>query len=178
MQIFLPNQINGSHYRLIALIVLVAIFIMVAMQSIWKMRVVAERTHVAWMYGAMQSAIGIETAVRGMKGGLKAIAILDRSNPLDLLDNQKTPFMGAFSYLGELDSPDPAEIAPGSWYFDSQSRELIYRVAMTDAFVSDLDGPARIRFALRGRYSNSGEERTLGGIGLVKLDEYNWVKPE
>jgi len=178
MQIYHPNQSNGTYYRLIALVVLIVIFITVAMQSVWKMRVAAERTHVAWMVGAMQSAIGIETAVRAVKGGLNEIAKLDRSNPLDLLDNKKTPFMGAFSYLGVLNNPDPADIAPRSWYFDSHSRELIYRVAMTDVFVSELEGAARVRFVLEGRYLVKGKRRHLKGIGLVALDEYGWIEPE
>jgi len=178
MRNYHPNQSNGTYYRLIVLIVLIAIFITVAMQSVWKMRVAAERTHVAWMVGAMQSAIGIETAVRAVKGGLEEIARLDQSNPLDLLDNKKTPFMGAFSYLGELDNPDPEEIAPRSWYFDSHSRELIYRVAMTDAFVSDLEGAARVRFMLKGRYLDADQKSQLRGIGLVALDKYAWTEPE
>ena len=178
MQNYHPNQSNGSYYRLIVLIVLIVIFITVAMQSVWKMRVAAERTHVAWMFGAMQSAIGIETAVRGVKGGLEEIARLDQSNPLDLLDNKKRPFMGAFTYLGELDNPDPAEIAPRSWYFDTQSRELIYRVVMDDAFMSDLDGPVRVRFVLRGRFQGKGVKRQLSGISLISLDEYSWIEPE
>jgi len=178
MQNYHPNQSNGTYYRLIVLVLLIVIFITVAMQSVWKMRVAAERTHVVWMVGAMQSAIGIETAVRAVKGGLEEIARLDQSNPLDLLDNKKTPFMGAFSYLGELNNPDPTEIAPRSWYFDSHSRELIYRVAMTDAFVSDLDGPARVRFALKGRYLEDEGKRQLRGIGLVALDKYGWIEPE
>ncbi|MDH3354238.1 MAG: hypothetical protein OEL79_03350, partial [Chromatiales bacterium] len=159
MQIFHPNQDSAPYYRLIALVVLIAVFITVAMQSIWKIRVAAERTHVAWMVGAMRSTIGIEVARRAVQGGLDQIAMLDQSNPMLLLDNQKSPMMGAFAYLGELNHPDPTNIAPGSWYFDSQSRELVYRVTMDDAFVSTLKGPARIRFVLKGRYSNSGEKK-------------------
>lgn len=178
MQNYHPNQSTASYHRLIALVVLIAIFIVVAMERIWEMRVAAERTHVAWMVGALQSAIGIETAVRSVRGGLPEIAKLDQSNPLDLLmqsaseadtavkavkgeqghllelpNNEQSSFTRGFTYLGELDDPSPAEIAPRSWYFDTSSRELIYRVVMDDAFSTDLDGPARIRFALRGRYS-------------------------
>ena len=174
MQIFHPSQESAPYYRLIALVVLMVIFITVAMQSIWKIRVAAERTHVAWMVGTMQSAIGIEVATRAVRGGLDEIAKLHQGNPMALLDNQKTPMMGAFSYLGELDNPDPETVAPRSWYFDIQSRELIYRVAMDDAFVSELEGPARVRFALKGRYSGG----TLGGIGLVSLGEYRWIETE
>ena len=178
MQIFHPSQDSAPYYRVIALVVLIAIFITVAMQSIWKLRVSAERTHVAWMVGAMQSAIGIETARRAVQGGLEEIAGLDGSNPLELLENKKTPFMGTFSYLGELDNPDPAKLAPRSWYFDGKSRELVYRVAMDDAFVSDLGGPARVRYALKGRYQGKGNRRQLSGIGLVSLDQYNWIETE
>jgi hypothetical protein len=178
VKIYHPSQENGAYYRFILLVILIAIFVVVAMQSIWKIRVAAERTHVAWMVGAMQSAIGIETAVRAVKGGLDDIARLDQSNPLELLENDKRPFMGAFTYLGELDNPDPATIAPRSWYFDTQSRELVYRVAMTDAFYSNLEGPARVRFALRGRYLESGYKRQLRGINLVSLDQYSWIEAE
>ncbi len=169
---------NGTSYRLIVLVILIAIFITVAMQSVWKLRVVAERTHVAWMVGAMQSAIGIEAAVRAVKGGLTAIARLDQSNPFDLLDHQKSSLMGSLSYLGEIDSPDPATVAPGSWYFDSRTRELIYRVRMDEQFVSNLGEPARIRFALRGRYTQIGGRKNLAGIGLIELDEYSWIDIE
>ncbi|MCW8983029.1 MAG: hypothetical protein OQK13_03205 [Gammaproteobacteria bacterium] len=178
VQIYHPGQEYSRYYRLIALIILIAIFIVVAMQSIWKLRVAAERTHVAWMAGAMQSAIGLEIATRAVKGGLAEIAKLDRSNPLELLENHKRPMMGAYSFVGELDNPDPAEIAPRSWYFDTRSRELVYRVAMTDAFITDLEGPARVRFALKGRYQGKGRNRHLNNITLIELDRYRWIETE
>lgn len=205
MQNYHPNQSTASYHRLIALVVLIAIFIVVAMERIWEMRVAAERTHVAWMAGALQSAIGIETVVRSVRGGLPEIAKLDHSNPLDLLmqstsevdtavkavkgeqgdslelpDNKQSPFTRGFTYLGELDAPNPADIEPRSWYFDTSSRELIYRVVMEDAFSTNLEGPARIRFALRARYSDQNgaqqDASSLVGIRLIELDDYRWIE--
>ncbi|NOR52335.1 MAG: hypothetical protein GQ470_06905 [Gammaproteobacteria bacterium] len=162
-------------YRLLILAILIIIFVRVAIDSIWKIRVAAERTHVAWMFGTMQSAIGLEVATRAVKGGLAEIARLDQSNPFELLDTLKDPMIGAHPYLGELNHPDPQDIAPGSWYFDTKTRVLNYRVLMDELFVSDLSGPARIRFALRGHYTSSGDFKN---IALVALDEYRWMEPE
>jgi len=142
------------------------------MQSTWKIRVAAERTHVAWMVGAMQSAIAIELSKRVIRGGLVAVANLDRTNPMLLLDSLPS------GYLGALEHPDPARIAPQSWYFDLYTREQVYRVLMDDAFVTNLAGPARIRFLLKGHYSLPGDAKTLSGIGLVALDEYGWIEPD
>jgi len=50
------------------------------------------------------------------------------------------------SYAGELDAPAPDRIAPGKWYFDTESRLLVYRVRHGRYFESPLSGPGRARF--------------------------------
>lgn len=171
--------------ELVVTLILIMVFIRVVMQQLWALRVVAERTHVTWTVGAMQSAIGIEIARRALQGGMTTIAELEGSNPYQLLlgadgrtSYQSQPnslvahLLYQGNYLGELVDPDLESMQGGSWYFDPAQRTLVYRVSQQEAFVTPLEGPARIRFYLRA----GGEGST--GVGLNSLEPYQWYLPE
>ena len=70
-------------------------------------------------------------------------------------------------YIGELELPDPASVAGGSWYFDRKERRLVYRVSNTDYFLCKLRGPPRIRLQI---VRQAGTEK----LTVQMLDDGAW----
>jgi hypothetical protein len=73
-------------------------------------------------------------------------ALRQNGNPVPLLQDDIVNL--PFSYLGEIEQPDPKFIAGGQWYFDRTVGVLIYRIQNERYFDSDLSGPARIRYRI------------------------------
>ena len=85
------------------------------------------------------------------------------------------------NYLGELDSPDPAGIEGGHWYFDTADNTLVYRVNNPEYFSSSLSGPPRISFSVNVEYEDRNSNARFDpfideykSIGLKATDDYEW----
>lgn len=166
--------------QLVIIVVLILIFVIIAARRLWELRIVAEQTHVIHTVGALQSAVGIEVVERVLRGGLAAVADMDRADPMDYLDPDRRP-----TNYQRLDHPLPLEqLVPRRWYYDAQEGILTYRVQHGDYLETELPGPPRIRFQLQLRYDDvDGNGRydagidNLGGVGLVLLEPYRWREP-
>jgi general secretion pathway protein G len=170
------RQLGATLAEMVTITCLLLIFIWIAAEKIWELRVAAERTHVIAMIGKLQSALGLEVAERALEQGIPAVVALQGSNPMDLL--QPPPS----NYAGEKQDLDPAVEKGGRWYFDLDARELVYRVEFEENFRSSLAGPARIRLALQvsyrdlnndGRYDPGRDQ--LRNVSLKQLDQYRWI---
>jgi general secretion pathway protein G len=177
VRFFQPHrQLGATLAETVAITCLLLIFIWVAAEKIWELRVVAERTHVVSIVGNLQSALGLEVAERALEQGIPAVVALQGSNPMDLL--QPPPA----NYAGEKQDVDPAAEKGGRWYFDLDARELVYRVEFEENFRSSLAGPARIRLALKVSYRDlngngsfdPGQDQ-MRNVSLQQLDPYRWI---
>lgn len=74
-------------------------------------------------------------------------------------------------YIGELESADLHQIAPGQWYFDRSEEVLVYRVRSVEDFDSSLSGPARIRLCLRSADPGKADGASLQ---LEACEAYRW----
>ena len=76
---------------------------------------------------------------------------------------------------------DPGSVAPGSWYFDTNARHLVYVVRFPEQFSSALPGPARARWRVEPDYDDrDGNGRfepgrdSARGLRLVAVEPYQW----
>lgn len=166
----------------VVLAILLMIFIVLAIKQLWQLRVAAEQTNLAYMVGSLRSALGIHAAVRVLEDGADAAAEeLAGSNPMTLMDQKR---MRA-RYAGELNAPAPEAIDGRTWYFDTATGELVYRVDSEEYFLTPLPGPARVRFRIEMSYSdlnrNGQFDRKIDivkGIALRQLDSFRWLETE
>jgi hypothetical protein len=169
-----PHRIG----QLAIITVLILIFIVIAARRISELRVVAEQTHVIHTVGALQSAIGLQVMERVLRGGLAAVANMERADPMGYLDPAPANYQ-------RLDGPLPPEqMVPRRWYYEPGEGVLTYRVQYGDYLETDLPGPPRVRFQLQLRYQDvNGNGRydpgsdSLGSVGLVALEPYRWREP-
>jgi len=164
-----------SLLELVIVIVIISLLLTFAIDRLLLLRVEAERVAMQQTLGSLRSGLSIGVAELISRGRPMDAAKSVGSNPMNRLAEKPD------NYLGELYGPDPAALEPGSWYFDSRDRVLVYLVRNAEYFSSPLPGPARARFAIRpdfddrngnGRYDPAVDE--LRGLRLAALEPFSW----
>ena len=83
-------------------------------------------------------ALRIRVAELMLANNAGAIARLEGANPVEALDFQLA------NYFGEGNTRDEAGVPPGRWFFNRDSRELVYFPNYDSAFVRTGAGRARV----------------------------------
>lgn len=161
--------------ELVVVICVIGLLVTFAGQRLLALRVEAERAALGQVLGGLRAAVSVEMLSLVARGRDAELAELAGSNPMALL------LEPPWSYLGELDGPDPAAVPPGRWYFDRSSGLLVYRVRYPDRFVSELADPPRAAFRVElvwddrnrnGRYEPGVDG--AGGARLRPVADYRW----
>ena len=169
------SQRGFTLLELAVVVSIISILAVFALNRYYKLLVDVERNTLAYNLGAMRSAIGIQVADHYVRGDMAGLKQLIGSNPMDLLAEKPTNYLGViFHYRLE-------DIERGNWFFDQTSRTLIYLVRNQLYFETLLGGPARARFKIFPVYSErlqGGVKTTyLSGLTLKELEPYRWLKP-
>ena len=148
-----------SFLELLIVLVLVSVLLVIAAERLLVLRYEAERTMVNSVIGAMKSGLYIEFAHASARGA--RVENVRGANPMLRLSERPD------TYAGEFFGADPKLFEPGTWYFDTRERALVYLVRFPEQFVTPLPGPARLRLAVE---PDQGES----GVRLVALEPYHW----
>ena len=161
--------------ELVIVLCLVGLLTALAAKRLLVLRVEAERTSLSHVVGGLQAAVSLEMLSLVARERDAELARLPGSNPMTLLMQQPS------NYIGELESPDPRQIAPGRWYFDRGRGLLVYRVRYAGRFSTELSGPARARFRIALLYDDRDGNRRfdvdsdgLRGARLEAVEAYAW----
>lgn len=160
--------------EMVIVIVLISFLGLIILERVWKFRVYAEEAVVTATIGNIRSALGLEVAKLAVRGKLKSIANLEKTNPMKLL--AQTPN----NYLGEIKNITKAN-SKGVWYFNNNNHTLNYVVNYTENFISDIKGLKRTRHQLRMVYTDNNKNSRfdkniddLNGLDLIALEPYRW----
>jgi competence protein ComGC len=155
---------GASLLETLLVLALVLVFMLLATQRIIELRHAAERVGVQNTIATLQSALGMQMAVIALQQGMPGLAALHHSNPMDLLDPAPV------NYQAEQLSQD--EQAPGSWFFDREARQLVYRLRYPQRLQnSDTGQPDRIRLQLQVFYQDGQVQR----VAIEPLHDYRWL---
>ena len=164
-----------SLLELLIVVVITSVLMVVAIDRLLKLRYEAERVMVQSVVAALRSALYVEFSASTARGEKNRLDSLRGSNPMLRLSEKPD------GYAGEFYGPDPAVFEPGTWYFDTRDRALVYVLRFPEQFVSPLSGPPRVRFRIEpdfddidhnGRY-DPGRDPLLG-LKLVPLEPFSW----
>lgn len=162
--------------ELVVVIIIISILLAVAAERLLKTRALAERAAVIEAVGNMRSALGMQLAKDIAGDNWRAIEALPGSNPMALM----TRIPG--DYIGALADPDPKHIEGMHWYFDTTTRDLVYRIEYADGYKSPLPGPPRLRFRIVAQYADRngngvfdrGVDRFFG-LDIVPVEHARWL---
>jgi prepilin-type N-terminal cleavage/methylation domain-containing protein len=164
-----------SLLELLIAVVIVSTLLVVAIDRLLALRFEAERAMVQSVTGALRSALYIEFAAAAAKNELARMDQAGGSNPMLRLAERPE------GYAGEFFGAEPELFEPGSWYFDTRDRALVYVVRFPEQFVSPLAGPPRLRLTVvpdyddldrNGRF-DAGRD-PVRGLKLVPLEPFHW----
>ena len=164
-----------SLFELLIVIVVLSVLLVVAVDRLLRLRFEAERVMVQSVMGALRSALYIEFAGAAARNQLARMELAGGSNPMLRLAERPD------GYAGEFFGADPALFDPGTWYFDTRDRALVYLVRFPEVFVTPLAGPPRLRLAVEPDYDdadNNGRfdpgRDSIRGLKLVPLEPFYW----
>ena len=164
-----------SLLELLIVIVIISILLVVAVERLLRLRFEAERTMVQSVIAAMKSGLYVEFAAAAAGGQEARINSAPGSNPMLRLSERPE------SYAGEFFGADPKLFEPGTWYFDTRERALVYLVRFPEQFVSPLGDPPRVRLKVEPDYDDLDRNGRFDpgrdpvrGLKLVPLEPYHW----
>jgi len=164
-----------SLLEILIVIVIVSVLFVVAIDRLLRARYEAERAMVESVIGALKSALYIDFAAAAAKNQLAAMDTAAGSNPMLRLAEKPD------GYAGEFYGPAPGTFEPGTWYFDSRDRVLVYLVRFPERFVTPLGGPARVRLKVEPDYDDLDRNGRFDpgrdpvrGLKLVPAEPFQW----
>lgn len=164
-----------SLLELLIVIVIISILLAIAVERLLRLRFEAERVTVQSVIAAMRSGLYVEFAAAAAGGQSARIDAAKGSNPMLRLAEKPE------GYAGEFFGADPALFEPGTWYFDTRDRTLVYLVRFPEQFVTSLAGPPRLRLAVEPDYDDLDRDGRFDpgrdpvrGLKLVALEPYHW----
>ena len=164
-----------SLLELVIVIVIISLLLVVAIDRLLRLRFEAERVTVQSVIAALRSGLYIEFAAAAARGQIQHMDGARGSNPMLRLAEKPD------GYAGEFFGADPVLFEPGTWYFDTRDRALVYLVRFPERFVTPLAGPPRARLAVEPDYDDlDGNGRfdpgrdPVRGLKLVPLEPFYW----
>jgi prepilin-type N-terminal cleavage/methylation domain-containing protein len=171
----LRSERGFSLLELLIVVVIVSVLVVAAIERLLALRFEAERAVVQSTVGALRSALYIDYAGAAARGELARMDTAAGSNPMRrLVEKPET-------YAGEFFGADPSLFEPGTWYFDTRDRTVVYVVRFPQQFVSALAGTPRIRLAVEPDYEDLDRNGRFDpgrdpvrGLKLVPREPYHW----
>lgn len=146
-----------------------AILVGTFLNAVRRQQEEAEKLAVELTVMSMRTGLLSEAADRLIKGRGQEVEDLVGGNPVRLL---KGPPVG---YLGEFKEVDEQRLAPGSWYFDQSSREMVYKLNLHANFRRlDRADKHEIRWRVQARQGGEGKASTVGELVLAPTVVYEW----
>jgi type II secretory pathway pseudopilin PulG len=171
------GQTGGSKlFEFVFVVLLVGVLSMVVLEYMLHYIEVAEKSAMENTVMNLRSSLRLRLAEVLVHNDVTEGIRLARDNPMNWLQEMPP------NYAGEFNDPEPGSIAPGKWYFDTKSRELVYLVDRGREFVPDREGMKRVRYRIYASFlQNAAKENrqptvndVVGDISLVIAEPYRW----
>ncbi len=187
-----------SRFELAVVVAIAALIITAILWRAPRIMVQAEQVSMEATLNNLRTLLRLQAAHYLIQGEREALAAMHYANPFAMDGDGRSPrksfpkeipptgryrFYRGGGYIGELTIPEPWDIDGGNWYFDSEARVLVYRVANDDYFTSALQGAPRARFFVKVSYPGSRGEiegqsgNGFQGVRLQPVEPYQWRRP-
>jgi type II secretory pathway pseudopilin PulG len=127
-----------SILELVVSLTLVAVLVGVFLDRALYYRERAEKAAMEQIAQDLRSSVNLQVAELALNNRFKELAALPSQNPMDLLAQKPT------NYLGVLESHGAQEVVTGNWYFDKTSKEVVYFIDLGENFTPDEKGRKRV----------------------------------
>ncbi len=176
----LNHPVTGKGFTLIELVIVISLIAVLAGMLLSRVLVyqeLAEKAAMQQVVSALQSSLLLQYGHRMTLGLGSELKDIVNENPMEWLALKPN------NYSGEIKKIRPGVIDPGTWGFDTQTRELVYAPYHTTHFVTPKDGQKLIRFRTRLVYENMPGRKykgskELAGVTFSAIEPYQWTIQE
>lgn len=109
-----------SLFELLIAVIAISVLATILLNRLTYYQEVAEKAEMEYTISALKSALRLHLATLMVEGRLQEAAHLAQQNPMDWLERKPANYAGQFADLRAN------QIAPGSWYFETVDRTLVY----------------------------------------------------
>ena len=120
-----------SLIELVVSLLLVSVLVGVFLERALYYRELAEKSAMEQVAMDIRSSVNLRVAELVLNNRFAELSDLANQNPMDLLARKPA------NYLGVLTASSWSTAAPGNWYFDSTSKEVVYLIDLGRYFVPD-----------------------------------------
>lgn len=159
--------------ELLVVIIIISLLLAIAIDRLMKVQVVAERASMETIIGHLQSAISLTIGEHVAQDRIPELNRYIDSNPMLLLAD--TPV----NYAGSFDKP-PQNIEKGIWWFEQDTKTLVYRVGNPEYFEVSNSEKGLVKFKIQPVYDDKNRngkfdrDDKLVGLKLAPLYKYRW----
>ena len=175
-----PRVVLGfSLLELVLVITIISVLGAVLFDRLLLYREMAEKTAMEQVVGIVQSAMELRISAFLARAQDNRLEAMPLENPMGWLADKPS------NYLGEYYDPNPTDLAPGSWYYDLHSHELVYLVDWGRHFIPGPDGQRWVRFRVALVYEDDAarsvhgtgqtEGKEVAGIAIRPTRPYRWL---
>ncbi len=125
---FSNHSQHAKYFGSVISTMLVSIMLLFFFYHERKISIVSEEQAVNQMLSTIRMAIQFSVFKKMVQGGDYSLREYTQKNPMSLLS--KLPV----NYIGEVNRLKQGGVPDGSWYYDTQSQELVYRYLNTGFF--------------------------------------------
>ena len=165
-----------SLLELVVVIVIISVLVAIALSRLLPYIDEAERVAVLTVESQIKSTLMTSAAKRIAGGRAASISELNRSNPMQLM------LEAPKNYVGELRGSDGGSVSRRNWYFDLETRRLVYRPGRPFGWsdgAESIDNPEfEVRVAFDDRNGNGQFEPgtdELFGVRLQRQAGIAWL---
>lgn len=164
-------------FTLIELVVVtsvVAVTAGVLLERILYYQEMAERVAMQQTVRALRISLQLQVANLIVKNRVDELPRLAAQNPMKWLAQPPD------NYAGEFVSIEKGNVVSGHWYFNPESKNLIYLVHNGSNFRSETVNPKQVIFKARMVRSETEQasdgERLIEGVVLEQINAFEWFK--
>jgi len=169
------TQRGFSLFELIAYILIVSITFSYAFNRFADFPGEAERANFTSIMMQLKSGVTLQMMNGIATGKWDELAVLEGSNPMDLM--LETPA----NYVGELGPLDVSQLPRRIWYFDASAGELVYLANNAENLYAVVNGAVQptdhVRLRIAMRY-NDEERKDWSGVTLDPVVPFVWESLE
>jgi general secretion pathway protein G len=166
-----PKRQRGSGWlEFGAVALLLAVLATMLLDVVGRYQEYAEKTAVELTVRNLRTAVRWQVAERLMQGRTGELPRMTGANPVPWLESPPP------GYLGEQASGPRGPVPPGSWYFDTGARELVYVPTQASYLAVEPNGEKSLRWQVRSLKSQATPDDVgmLNGLVLVETRAYRW----
>ena len=151
-----------------------AIFSGVLLERLHYYQEVAEKTEMEMTIRSLRNGLRARVAMLQIEGRFQQVGRLVDENPMEWLEQKPK------NYLGVVRANAARGLAGGNWYFDPDSKMLVYLIRSGEHFLADAGSRKQVKLKVRIVQSSTAQEQKLSkvdagtGIVLQVEEPYRW----